>query len=63
MTFTDILITDMEKYYKTDKIQPIQYNILCPKVTISPQKLKVGSIPQVKALIMYKLIMNHDGGS
>jgi len=46
----------MQKIIKTDKIQPIRYNVVCPKVTNSPQKLKGGNIPQVKALIIYKLI-------
>jgi len=29
------------KDYKPDKIQLIRYNIVCPKVTISPQNLRL----------------------
>jgi len=36
------------KDYKTDKIQPIQYNVVCPKVTISPQKLRLEASHKLK---------------
>jgi len=48
------------KDYETDKIQLIRYNIVCPKVIIPPQKLKVGSIWQVIVhFIVYKLISTY----
>jgi len=61
MTFTNIPITDIQKIIKTDKIQLIQYNTVCPKVTISPQSLRMEVYipPQVKVLTMYKLISTY----
>jgi len=54
MTFCQYSDKQYAKDYKTDKTQSTWYNIVCPKIIIPPQKLKVGSIPQVKVLIMYK---------
>jgi len=64
--FIDFLpITNMQKiikpikYNQSDIIQPIRYNIVCHKVIIPPQKLKVESIPQVKVHIIYQLISTY----